>query len=225
MRKVEATIPTYHTRAMRKQFVHDFQLFVHIEPKVMREMYRCLTGDSSASTNLSEAAVDERIQSILRLQDPGILPDLRHLNEGRPEKYEVFWEHCKKFLEEQSAVDERRHGETTHLACVISVRDLVDKVTSMCPDGTAIPSRQWVRLQFWPKNPTAKASLQYTGKLKVKFMVQARQTRMWHQDAHYASAIFRYLKSLAIRYRDLCDLVFMDDKHKINARSVSLMLL
>ena len=84
----------------------------------------------------------------------------------------------------------------------------------MCPDGTPIPPPRWVRLQFWPKNPTAKTSLQYTGKLKVKFMVQARQTQMWHQDAHYASAIFRYLKLLVNRYRDLYDLVFMDDKHK-----------
>ena len=148
MRKVQATIPTYHTHAIRKQFVHDFQLLVHVEPKVMHEMCSCLTSDSSSSTILSEASVDERIQSILRLQDPDVLPDLKHLNEGRPEKYEVFWEHCKKFLEEQSAVDERRHGETTHLACAISARDLVDKVTSKCPDGTAIPSRQWVRLQF-----------------------------------------------------------------------------
>lgn len=180
----------------------------------MREMYRCLTGDSSASSNLNEATVDEWIQRILQLQDPDILPDLRHFNEGRPEKYQVFWEHCKKYIEDCSAVDECRHGETTHLACAMSVRDLVEKVASLCPDGTPIPSRQWVRLQFWPKNPTAKASLQYTGKLKVKFMVQARQTRMWDQDAHYASAIFRYLKMLAIRYRDLCDLVFMDDKHK-----------
>ena len=56
----------------------------------MHVMYRCLTGDSSASTNLSEASVDERIQSILWLQDPDISPDLRHLNEGRPEKYKVF---------------------------------------------------------------------------------------------------------------------------------------
>lgn len=28
------------------------------------------------------------------------------------------------------------------------------------------------------------------------------------------SAIFQYLKMLAIRCRDLCELVFMDDKHK-----------
>lgn len=37
---------------------------------------------------------------------------------------------------------------------------------------------------------------------------------MWHEDAHYASALFRYLKEMAVKYRDLCDLVFMDDKYK-----------
>ena len=130
VRKVEIAIPTYHTCAMRKQFVHDFQLLVHIEPKVMREMYRCLTGDSSASNDLNEAIVDERIR-IIQLQDPDILPDLRHLNKGRPEKDHIFWEACKNFIEECSTVDERRHGETTHLACAMSVRDLVNKVASM----------------------------------------------------------------------------------------------
>ena len=49
------------------------------------------------------------------------LPDLRHFNEGQPEKYQVFWENCK---EDCLAVDECRHGETTHLACAMSVRDL-----------------------------------------------------------------------------------------------------
>lgn len=216
VRKVEATIPTYHTRAMRKQFMHDFELLVKLEPKVLREMYRCLTGDTAASHDSDQAAVDQRIQQIIRLQDPDILPDLRHLNEGRPEKYQVFWEFCRKFIEHkaETAVDDRRHGEITHLACAISVRDLVEQVAATCPPDTLVPSEQWVRLQFWPKNPTTNASLQYTGRLKVKYMVQARQIRMWHEDAHYASAMYRYLREMAIKYRDVCDLVFMDDKHK-----------
>ena len=90
--------------------------------------------------DLNEAIVDERIQHILQLQDLDILSDLRHLNEGRPEKYQMFWEYYKNFIEECSAVDEHHRGETTHLACVMSVRDLVDKVASMCPDGTPISS-------------------------------------------------------------------------------------
>ena len=98
LRKVESTIPVYHTRAMKKQFAHDFDLLAKVEPKVLREMYRHLTGDSSASANLYQTEVDERIHRIVTLQDPEIIDDLRHCNEGRKEKYEVFWENCKEFI-------------------------------------------------------------------------------------------------------------------------------
>ena len=97
----------------------------------MREMYGCLTGDSAASHDTDQTVVDERVQHIIRLQDPDIVADLRHLNEGRKKKHQVFWERCKKFIEQ--AVDNRRHGEVTHLSCAISVRDLVEQVTSVYP--------------------------------------------------------------------------------------------
>ena len=38
-----------------------------------------------------------------------------------------------------------------------------------------IPSIEWFRLQFWPKTPSSYKSLQYTGRFKLKFMVQQRQ--------------------------------------------------
>ncbi len=63
----------------------------------------------------------------------------------------------------------------THLAKAISVQDLLEQVSARCPPGTEIPSKQWLRHQFWPKTPSNKNSLQYTGKLNIKFMIQARQ--------------------------------------------------
>ncbi|GBB98408.1 hypothetical protein RclHR1_03220001, partial [Rhizophagus clarus] len=45
-------------------------------------------------------------------------------------------------------------------------------------------------------------------------MVQSRQLRSNHIDNHYASALFRYLKELAIMFKDYSWLVFMDDKHR-----------
>ena len=114
----------------------------------------------------------------------------------------------------ETAVDDRRHGEVTHLARAISVRDLLEQVSARCPQGTEIPSKQWLRLQFWPKTPSNRNSLQYTGKLNVKFMVQARQLRKRHEDAHYFAALFRYTKEFAIKFRDHCSLLFLDDKHR-----------
>ena len=168
--------------------------------QVLKCMHTFL-GDMSSSENEDEHYVDERIQAIIETQDPSIVADLRHHNRGQPTKYKLFWEECKKYIEEEveTAVDDRRHGEHTHLAKAISARDLLEQVEKRCPEGTAIPSKQWLRLQFWPKNFTNKSALQFTGKLDVKFMIQPRQR---HEDSHYCAAMFRYLKEFSILYRD-----------------------
>ncbi|KAI8490498.1 hypothetical protein Bbelb_317660 [Branchiostoma belcheri] len=41
----------------------------------------------------------------------------------------------------------------------------------------------------------------------------SRQLNHDHVDAHYAAAIFKYLKSFAVKFREYTALVFMDDKH------------
>ncbi len=128
------------------------------------------------------------------MEDISVLPDLRAHNSGQSSRYNCFWSECEKFLNEDlgTAVDDRRHGLVTHLAHAISMRDLVQQVKDRCPEHTDIPSPEWVRLQFWPKTPKIKSSIHYTGRFKMKFMVQQRQWRHHHKDAHYASALFRY---------------------------------
>ena len=46
-------------------------------------------------------------------------------------------------------------------------------------------------------------------------MAQSRQFRASHPDAHYASALFRYLREFAVRYREHTTFVCRDDKHTI----------
>ena len=149
-------------------------------------------GDASAASNLSEEEVDKRVKMYVDLEDPDIIMDLRSHNTGHGTKYDIFWTECEKFLQEDIglAVDERRHTSVTHLARVLSVRDLLQQVTARCPPSTPIPSRSWLSLQFWPKTMHAKSRLQYTGRFNVKYMVQARQFRKEHEDSHYAAAIF-----------------------------------
>ena len=178
-----------------------------------RLLYTCIVGDSSASDTSDQAAIDEKIRHIIDMQDPDVVDDLRHHNRGRVSKYDQFWEQCRKYFAESTAVDERRHDEVLHLAKAISARDLLEQVAAMCPEGTPVPSEQWLRLQFWPKNKTTKSALQYTGKLDVKYMVQARQTRKWHEGTLYCACLFRYLKEDAVTFKQYTNLVFMDDKH------------
>ena len=124
---------------------------------------------------------------------------------------------CKAYLHENvgEAVDDRRHTEVVHLARAISVRDLRQQVMARCPEGIKVLSESWIQLQFWLKTPHAKSKVHYTGKLDVRFMVQARQFRKTHCDSHYAAALFRYEREYAIMFKDYCSFVCLDDKHRI----------
>ena len=95
------------------------------------------------------------------------------------------------------------------------MNDFIAQVSRRCPEGTQIPSEAWVRLQFWPKNKHHKSSCHYTGKLDVKFMVQSRQLRKSHDDAHYCAALFRYERQQAIELRDHSIFTCLDDKHRV----------
>ena len=215
--RVKQLLPSFHTRAMRRAMFEKFGRFSHsVKPAMLRYFYCDLTGDSSASETTAEGEVDRRVLQFLEMEDPDILLDLRAVNSGQKSKYDLFWDECGKYLNEEvcAAVDDRRHTQITHLARAISVRDLISQVESRCSPGTPIPSNEWVRLQFWPKTP-AKRKLGYTGKFKIKYMVQQRQWRHSHPDTHYAAALFRYMREYAVQFRSHCGFVCLDDKHRI----------
>ena len=88
-------------------------------------------GDASAERNADESEIDLRVQEVIEMEDPDILVDLRHQNMNGSDKYGVFWTECRSFLDECSAVQERRHGGVcTNMAKAISVHDLVNKCQS-----------------------------------------------------------------------------------------------
>ncbi len=181
----------YHTRAMKKDFQKSFVNIQKVTKQMIRTMYKLATGDDSAAINRSTAEVDERMWYSIIMGDPEIIVDLRYFNE-RKEIYQVFWEQLGLYLDNRVAPNERRHGEIGYSAIAMSVRDLVAEVKKTCPPDTSIPSENWVRFQFWPKNPFAKIALQYTGRFAVKYKVQVRQLRQSHPDAHYAGTISTY---------------------------------
>ena len=46
----------------------------------------------------------------------------------------------------------------------------------------------------------------------------ALQLRVQHIDAHYAAAQWRYMREQAVQERDICQLISLDDKHKVKVR-------
>lgn len=149
------------------------------------------------------------------MEDPDIVIDLHEVNCSGSDNYKVFWEQCKVYLQEITAVHERRHDQVTYLAQALSVRDLIEQVKKKCPPDTPVPCAQWTRLQFWPKNPHAKTAKYYQKSLPIKMMVQKRQFRKTHPDSHYGAAAFRYMREYAVCLRNECLFICLDDKHRV----------
>ena len=215
--EIKQQIPTYHTRAMKREF---FAMYGRIscssKPYILRSIYRTLTGDESASRTTDEHILDQCIQEALQTEDPDIVLDLRKLNSNSSDNFTTFWSKCREFLSSCTTVHERRHGIITYMARAISVRDLIEQVRDICPENTPIPSESWVRYNFAPQNPHSKVAGLYRGRLEVKHMVQKRQFRKTHPDAHFCAALFRYMREFAIMFRDVSIFISMDDKHRIN---------
>ena len=211
---IQQNINQYHSREMRRQFSQRFGLVLKAKPAVMMELYQFLTGDIS-STSVEEN-VQQKLQFMLDSQDPEVVHNLRDINRGRTEKYKQFWAEVTALINEKSlaAVDSRRHGTTCHLAFAFSVRDLRDQVVAK-NSNIDVPSLEWIRAQFWPRNPFRRSSFSNTGRLAIKFMIQSRQLHADHVDSHYCAAIFKYLKHFAIMFRDHSTVVCLDDKHNI----------
>lgn len=211
--KLTPSLPQYHTRAMRKAFVHQVQqLGVNIPPHMIRIIYRRLALDSTADQNPD---LDERIKLALASDEPELLLDLRHLNKGRPkDTFKEFFTKLCDMIDEWAAADERHHG-IAHMAQFLSVGDLVNKVKESLPVGTAVPSESTVLLSFAPRNISTAAARHYTGKVVMVHKVQSLQLRNYNADFHYCFAQFKYLREMAIKYKDSCLLLSCDDKAKV----------
>ena len=105
--------------------MHCFGQICGIKPGYLREIYKRLTGDASASRTADEAEVDACVRLLLDSKDSSIVWDLRELNKGQPEKYSFFWDECKRYLEKvtELCVQERQHGDVTYLASALSAQD------------------------------------------------------------------------------------------------------
>ena len=97
VQELRKKVPTYHSRAMCREFINSFGRFTNSKPAFLREAYRRLTGDAAAASTIEEKEVDKRIAKLLEMEDPDLIWDLRIQSGGRPEE-------CTLFLEEKASV-------------------------------------------------------------------------------------------------------------------------
>ena len=82
---------------------------------------------------------------------------------------------------------------------------LVCRPRNSQPTHIPLPSRE----------PGDEATLHHTSHLQVQFMVQVQQFRKCNKDEHYAVALFRYFCEFAVRFKGVCQMVSLDDKHRM----------
>ena len=71
--ELRESLPSYHTRAMRREFISSFGTMTGTKSAVLREAYRRLTGDAAAPNKMSEHEGDSRLRELLDSEDPDIV--------------------------------------------------------------------------------------------------------------------------------------------------------
>lgn len=213
--ELQKNLPFHSNRQMRREFFDRYANVRSLTPGILRDMYRTLTNDNSAPENERQKAMDARVCAfLLESDDPDLVVDLRSMN-GDPgtSKFDIFWAEVGAYLNEiNTAAQERRHGANSYLPFAISVEDFRQTIIERVPEATAIPSTEWLRLQFWPSNQTTNRALHHTGRFQVRFAIQHRQLRQEHIDSKFAQWQYQLMKHFVILNRDNCSLFCLDDK-------------
>ena len=214
LQEVRPQLKEFHTRAQRQMFKQSLSNLATVKPSVADLIYKELTLDASAAEHPDTA---KRLR-LIYLGNHGLLADLRNLNPGRPSgTYDKFFEVLSNIVEDITAADDRRHN-MAHLSQFISLRELMEQADKACPEGTPIPSKSLVRLQFAPRNPYCHAALNFTSRIQVQYKIQRRQLRLGHPDDHYCNAQLKYLKTKAVELKQKglpSTILFCDDKAKV----------
>ena len=79
-----------------------------------------------------------------------------------------------------------------------------------------MPSKSWVRLQFWPTNPYSKSAMHYTGQFLVKSYVQQRLLRKKHNDSKYCAILLQDMKDMACKFSPQMLMLSLDGKCSIS---------
>ena len=152
----------------------------------MEHLVKDLQGDESVSTNEAAKEIQKRLDIAIE-SGPDIVVDLRK-NNGRKPVFEEFWDVVASYIDDVSALDDRHHatiddrwrGRCEHrnglLICRYVQKTHKDRAREMYFN---IPLYAWFILQFWPSSISVSNMLHYTGRFRVRRMIQGR---LLHHD-------------------------------------------
>ncbi len=161
-------------------------------------MFRSLVQDESAPSSSNEAEVDDRLATyLIKMDEPDVMASLGLAHSTgfglscvitsrrlvQPSRSDAMVRPCTCLWQYQSGTSRKPYRENW------------GKLREKFPEEEIpVPSLEWIRLQFWPRNPYASTALKYTGSFNVRYAVQSRQLRHEHPDSKYVAVVLRYAK-------------------------------
>ena len=107
----------FYTRSTRREVKNKLLRLGITSPKKAEFVLRDLLGDSSAPTNSAERASLNRLNTFVNAGEDIVL-DLR-LNNGKVPRFEEFWSIVAKYMEDKTAVCDRRHNSSDNEGDVV----------------------------------------------------------------------------------------------------------
>ncbi|EXX64701.1 hypothetical protein RirG_140310 [Rhizophagus irregularis DAOM 197198w] len=112
---------------------------------------------------------------MMQLENPSIIVDLRANNGFKGKKFDIFWDEMEAYFNEVDILIKMQIAISIRNLRKIIIHRLEAKYDLPLPCNINIPSIEWIRLQFWPTNPTSTRAMHYNGQFNIKYQIQARQ--------------------------------------------------
>lgn len=201
---IDRHIPIYHTRAMKQKAVELFTSHKKWSQDNITSLYNMITGGETDDLDESKKTINEKLASGMEINDIFDEEETEQLN--RKGKFQNFWDSVDLLIKDYTTPHERRHGDASYISPLApSLRALMDmaklKMDEMFPQdkNNCIPSFEWFRRQFSPRNEFANTSKYFTGRFNAKRGLQQRLLRKFHPDQHYGAKQLCYFKQHASR--------------------------
>ncbi|GES81793.1 hypothetical protein GLOIN_2v1482475 [Rhizophagus clarus] len=118
-------ITFYFTCQMRKNVTEKYSLIAKMAPSVWKLLYNVLAGDNSMPPHELSKEMQEKLRTILELQDADIVIDLRINNGFCDTKFDIFWNELREYFNEIiPAIHNRRSTSILYLPIAMSIADL-----------------------------------------------------------------------------------------------------
>jgi len=166
----------------------------------------------------SKEEIEREFVLFSELEDQNLLEDSilgNKLLYGGETKFSPFIAIVNKEMNNDVAVDSRRHDTTLHCSRYISLRHMLQEVSAMLGPDDEAPCRQWLEFQFTSNNFRALLNERYFGRINICRKIQKHTIIKENVDGHFSNAILKAVRKFGIDHKENTKMIVRDDKNKM----------